>query len=446
VTLDWLLEGMARYRDDLAVAAPAGTWTYGDLLERAAWWQQALAERGCSGGSVVSVEGDYGADSIGLFLAVANARSVVVPLSSDVAQYHERFVETAEVEWRVSTSSGPEPARVTRTGRTASHGLYQELRRREHPGLVLFSSGSTGAHKAAVHDVSLLLEKFRTPRHRRRTLVFLLLDHIGGVNTLLYTLANGGAVVVPPDRTPAGVCAAIARHQVELLPTSPTFLNLLLLSGEHARHDLRSLSLITYGTEPMPQSTLDRLVQAFPGTEFLQTYGLTEIGILRSKSRDKGSLWVQVGGEDFETKVVDGRLWVRAKSAMLGYLNAPSPIDAEGFLDTGDLVEVDGPWIRFLGRKSDIINVGGLKVYPAEVENLLLQMDNVEDVSVRGEPNPITGQIVAATVRLRAPETPAAFKVRMRQFCADRLANWKVPARVRFTDDPVHSARFKRVR
>jgi len=131
---------------------------------------------------------------------------------------------------------------------------------------------------------------------------------------------------------------------------------------------------------------------------------------------------------------------------MLGYLNALSPIDAEGFLDTGDLVEVDGPWIRFLGRKSDIINVGGLKVYPAEVENLLLQMDNVEDVSVRGEPNPITGQIVAATVRLRAPETPAAFKVRMRQFCADRLANWKVPARVRFTDDPVHSARFKRVR
>jgi acyl-CoA synthetase (AMP-forming)/AMP-acid ligase II len=444
--LDWLLEGMARYRDDLAVASPAGAWTYGDLIERAAWWQRELAEHGCPGGSVVSVEGDYGADSIGLFLAIANAGSIVVPLSSDVAQYHERFAETAEIEFRVACSSGTEPARVTKTGRTASHALYGELRQREHPGLVLFSSGSTGAHKAAVHDLSLLLEKFKAARHRRRTLVFLLLDHIGGVNTLLYTVANGGAVVVPPDRTPAGVCGAIAKYQVELLPTSPTFLNLLLLSGEYARHDLSSLKLITYGTEPMPQSTLDRLVEAFPGTEFLQTYGLTEIGILRSKSRDKGSLWVQVGGEDFQTKIVDGRLWVKAKSAMLGYLNAPSPIDAEGYLDTGDLVEVDGPWIRFLGRKSDIINVGGLKVYPAEVENLLLQMENVEDVSVKGEPNPITGQIVVATVRLKAPETPEAFKVRMRQFCTDKLANWKVPARVRFTDQAIHSARFKRVR
>jgi acyl-CoA synthetase (AMP-forming)/AMP-acid ligase II len=444
--LEWLFERMARHRDDLAVAASAGAWTYGGLLERVAWWQRELAEKGCPGGSVVSVEGDYSAESIGVFLAIASAGGVVVPLSSDVVQYHERFADTAEVEWRVATPGGTGPAGVTKTGRTAGHALYQELRRREDPGLVLFSSGSTGAHKAAVHDFGRLLEKFRTPRQRRRTLVFLLLDHIGGVNTLLYTLANGGAVVVPPDRTPAGVCRAIAEHRVELLPTSPTFLNLLLLSGEHTRHDLDSLKLITYGTEPMPQATLERLVEAFPGTDFLQTYGLTEIGILRSKSRDKGSLWVQVGGEDFETKVVDGRLWVRAASAMLGYLNAPSPIDAEGFLDTGDLVERDGPWIRFLGRKSDVINVGGLKVYPVEVESLLLQLDNVEDVSVRGEPNPITGQIVVATVRLRTPETPESFKVRMRQFCADRLAGWKVPARVRFTDQPVHSPRFKRVR
>jgi len=178
VTLDWLLEGMRLYHDDLAVAAPAGTWTYGDLLERAAWWQQALAERGCSGGSVVSVEGDYGADSIGLFLAVANAGSVVVPLSSDVAQYHERFVETAEVECGC-------PRRAARAGPRGQDGPHREpwavpgIAETGAPGLVLFSSGSTGAHKAAVHDVSLLLEKFKTPRHRRRTLVFLLLDHIG---------------------------------------------------------------------------------------------------------------------------------------------------------------------------------------------------------------------------------------------------------------------------
>lgn len=78
--------------------------------------------------------------------------------------------------------------------------------------------------------------------------MFLQLDHIGGVNTLLYTLANGGAVIVPAQRAPGIVAACIEQHRVELLPTSPTFLNLLLLSGEHERHDLSSLALITYGT------------------------------------------------------------------------------------------------------------------------------------------------------------------------------------------------------
>ena len=132
------------------------------------------------------------------------------------------------------------------------------------PGLVLFSSGSTGKHKAAVHDLRALLKKFTVPRHCYRTLVFLQLDHIGGVNTLFYTLSNGGAVVVSEGRTPRQVCEAIATHRVELLPTSPTFLNLLLLSEEHQRHDLSSLKLITYGTEPMPEITLRKVHAAFP--------------------------------------------------------------------------------------------------------------------------------------------------------------------------------------
>jgi acyl-CoA synthetase (AMP-forming)/AMP-acid ligase II len=131
---------------------------------------------------------------------------------------------------------------------------------------------------------------------------------------------------------------------------------------------------------------------------------------------------------------------------MLGYLNAPSPFDADGFFDTGDLVETDGEWVRFLGRDSDVINVGGQKVHPAEVESVLLQMEHVGDVVVRGEPHPLTGQIVTATVRLAQPEAPLDFKVRMRRFCLERLAPYKVPAKVRFTTEAIHSARFKRIR
>ena len=441
--IEFLIEKMEAHRDESALAMPSGSFSYGDLLIRVRDWQKRLAV--LPPGRVVSLEGDYGPESIAVFLAATWTRHIIVPLSPDSRAHHNTCLEVAAVEYRIR----PEEASggtIETTGSTASHPLYDSLRRDGVPGLVLFSSGSTGTPKAALHDLARLLAKYRVPRQRFRTLVFLLLDHIGGVNTLFYTLSNGGAVVLSTDRSPAAVCEAIETHRVELLPTSPTFLNLLLLSGEVSRRDLSSLRLVTYGTEPMPASTLERACQALPNARFLQTYGLTELGILRSQSRDSNSLWVRIGGEDFEWKVVEGRLWIRAKSAMLGYLNAPSPFDAEGYFDTSDLVEVDGEWIRFLGRNSDVINVGGNKVHPAEVESTLLQMEGVADVVVLGQPHPLTGQIVLATVQLTTAETAEQFKLRMRQFCADRLASYKVPARVQITTKPVYSARFKRVR
>jgi len=443
--IDFLVDKMEACGDDLALATPEETFTYGALLARVHDWRSRLSA--LPAGRVISIEGDYGPESIAVFLAAIWSGHVAVTLSPDSRAHHASCLDVAAAEYRVRLDgdSVANPS-LEATGRTADHELYRALRRDRHSGLVLFSSGSTGQPKAALHDLERLLAKYQVPRQRMRTLVFLLLDHIGGVNTLFYTLANGGAIVLPRDRSPAAVCEAISTHRVELLPTSPTFLNLLLLSGEGGRRDMSSLKLITYGTEPMPPTTLEQACRAFPNARFLQTYGLTELGIMRSQSRDSSSLWVRLGGEDFEWKAVDGRLWIRAKSAMLGYLNAPSPFDAEGFFDTGDLIDVDGEWIRFLGRKSDIINVGGQKVHPSEVESVLLQLDNVADVVVRGEAHALTGQIVVATVRLAAPESPAEFKIRMRRFLGERLATYKIPARVQFTDDAVHSARFKRDR
>jgi len=103
---------------------------------------------------------------------------------------------------------------------------------------------------------------------------------------------------------------------------------------------------------------------------------------------------MKIGGEGFQTRIVDGLLEIKAESAMLGYLNHESPFTEDGWFKTGDAVEVDGEYIRILGRKSEIINVGGEKVYPAEVESVILQMDGVEDAIVTGAENPIIGKIV----------------------------------------------------
>jgi long-chain acyl-CoA synthetase len=442
LNLDWLLDRMAERGVADAVIDGDAAHSYAELLAAVSTWTSAFAEQRLAG-RVVSIEAEYGVDAIAAILGAAASGCILVPISMAADAHREMFLELGEVEFRVRP--GDRSCTAVPTGRHARHAHYEALRRAATPGLVLFSSGTSGSPKAAVHDLGMLLQKFRVPRHAFRTLVFLQLDHIGGLNTLFYTLANGGTVVVAEGRSPQEVCRAIAQHRVQLLPTSPTFLNMLLLSEEPSRHDLSSLELITYGTEPMPALTLQRTQAAFPSVRLLQTYGLSELGILRSQSREPGSLWIRVGGEGFETKIVDGRLFVKAQSAMLGYLNAPSPFDADGYFDTGDLVERDGEWLRILGRASEVINVGGSKVLPVEVENVLLEMENVADVEVHGEPSPIMGQIVVATVRLASPEDAAAFKTRMRRFCQGRLPDYKMPARVRFTD-ALHSARFKKQR
>jgi acyl-CoA synthetase (AMP-forming)/AMP-acid ligase II len=436
---------MAERRDDPAIVWNDRTYSYGDLLAQIAGWRDELARRGVGAGSVVLIDGGFSPGACGLLLALIEAGAVAVPLTPQVRVHRARFEEIAEVQLAVDFGDD-DSWTIARHSRQVTNELTQKLIARGHPGLVIFSSGSTGNHKAVLHDFAALLEKFRKPRQRKCTLTFLLFDHIGGIDTLMNTLSSGGTVATVAAREPELVCRAIERHKVHTLPTSPTFLNLLLLSEAYKGHDLSSLQVIAYGTEPMPESTLQRLREVFPQVSLVQTYGMSELGVLRSRSKDSGSLWITFSGDGFETKIVDGILWVRTPTAMLGYLNAPDLFDAEGWLNTQDAVEVDGEYLRILGRASDLINVGGQKVYPAEVEDVLMQMENVADVAVFGERNALTGQIVAARFNLRETEDLGEFKRRLRAFCKGRLAPYKIPLRVEITDREQFGARFKKMR
>jgi acyl-coenzyme A synthetase/AMP-(fatty) acid ligase len=249
------------------------------------------------------------------------------------------------------------------------------------------------------------------------------------------------------DRSPDSILSTIEKYKVELLPTSPSFINLILLSEAYKRYDISSLKVITYGTEPMPESTLKRFHNLFPHIKLLQTYGLSEVGILRSKSKSSGSLWVKVGGEGFETRVVNGVLHIKADSAMLGYLNAPNPFTSDGWLNTGDCVEVEGEYIKFLGRDSEIINVGGQKVYPAEVESVIQELDNVGEVIVYEEKNPITGNIVCAQLRLtKEVDDKKKFILQVKKYCQEKLQSYKVPVKIFIDNQNQYSERFKKVR
>ena len=420
-------------------------FSYAWLIENIDRWKSILDKHQVTGGTISALRGDFSPGVVSALLALVDRGAIIVPLSPAAAVQEAEFMEIAEAG--LVCSFTPDGSGILkRCERRPQNSLSLQLIRRGHPGLILFTSGSTGKSKAALHDFLPLLEKFKTPRRGMITLPFLMIDHIGGINTLLYVISNGGTVVVTSKRDPHSVCAAIARHKVELLPASPTFLNLLILSEAYHHYDLSSLQLITYGTEMMPQYTLERIASILPHVRLQQTYGLSELGILRSKSANSNSLWVKVGGEGYQTKVKDGTLWIRAESAMLGYLNDRSPFDEEGWFNTGDMVEVQGEYFRFLGRCSEIINVGGQKVYPAEVENVLMELPNVRDVTVTGEPNPVTGNIVVARFNLMEFEELPAFRRRVRGFCRGRLEAFKVPVRIEVLEMDQFSSRFKKMR
>jgi long-chain acyl-CoA synthetase len=131
---------------------------------------------------------------------------------------------------------------------------------------------------------------------------------------------------------------------------------------------------------------------------------------------------------------------------MIGYLNAAALFDADGWLNTQDAVEVDGEYLRILGRATDLINVGGQKVYPAEVENYLLQLDGVQDVAVFAKPHPMMGHVVGARFTLTAPEPLVEFKRRMNAFCRGKLAKYQIPLMVELTCAEQFGVRFKKLR
>ena len=441
----WLIKRMEQWPNDPAIVWNDQLFTYRNVLERIEYWTHELNTQGMGSGNVVGIEGDYSFNTCTLLLTLIQRKSIIVPLTKAVGNRREEFLKTAEVQLVYTFDDRDKWKRLKRNV-NATNSLTQKLIDMGEPGLVVFSSGSEGESKAVLHSFAKIMEKFKRTRHRMCTINFLLFDHLGGINTLFYTLSNGGTVVTTRDRKPDEVCRLIEKYKVELLPTSPTFLNLLLISEAYRNYDLSSLKLISYGTEVMPESLLKRIHQTFPNARLLQTYGLTELGVLRSRSKDSGSLWFKAGGEGFETKVVNGVLWIRANSAMMGYLNAPNPFDKSGWMKTEDIVKVEGDYIRILGRRSEMINVGGQKVFPAEVESILMEMENVLDACVRGKKNPITGNIVVARLSLEKPEELLRLKKRVWKFCKERLDPYKLPVKIEIAKEAQYTDRFKKVR
>ena len=440
----FFLENFKLYNSNIALIWNDESFSYSYLLERIDYWKEKFQY--LKAGNIVGLESDFSPETISILFSLIYKNVIIVPLDISQSTKNIEKIKIAQLDYLIKVNDEKKINIVDFNESEGKNEIYDSILKSGEPGLVLFTSGSSGKPKGALHDFSKLLLKFQTKRAALLTINFLLFDHWGGLNTLFHILSNGGTLLFLKNRNPDYVCELIEKYKVELLPTSPTFLNMMLLSRSYQRHSLKSLKVISYGAEPMPESVLLQLNTIFPEIKLQQTYGLIELGVLRSKSKENGSLWVQIGGNGYQTRVFDGLLEIKSDSAMIGYLNSPSPFTEDGWFITGDAVEVDGDYFKILGRKSELINVGGEKVYPQEVENIILSIENVLDVKAYGEKHPFTGNIVCVDVFLKDNTDINNSILEIKKICRSKLQSFKVPVKVFVKTQPFYSTRFKKIR
>ena len=323
------------------------------------------------------------------------------------------------------------------------------------PGIILYTSGSTGQPKGAVLSHAALAvanESWAGPvmalTPDDRVLAALPLAHSFGLNGALLAPLLAGVTVALQDRfTPEETLKTIDQHRVTVFPGVATMFARILESPALTGADLSSLRLAVSGAAPCPWPLASEWRRR-TGVRIVRGYGMTElfrpISYLAGEATDlPDAIGRAVPG--VELRLVADELWIRSPAAMDGYLRAPEETTAVldgGWFKTGDLATIspDG-FVSIVGRKRELILRGGFSVVPGEVEAALLVHPAVAEAAVVGVAHAELGEEVAAFVTLRS--RAAADPDELIAFCRARLAGYKYPRRITIVDELPKSATGK---
>jgi acyl-coenzyme A synthetase/AMP-(fatty) acid ligase len=440
----WLVQELLQFQQNTAITYQEQNFSYRDLYEKIRAIQNEVI-LDIEEGDVVAIVGDYSFNIIALLLALYENNNIIVPIASKVkSEIEDRLNESLSI-FKINGDT----LEVVKIQNKNKNLMIDTFKKSHHSGLVLFSSGSTGVPKAMIQDLDNLIDTYKGKRKKSMSmLVFLMFDHIGGLNTVFNALSIGATQILLDSREPEYICSLIPKYNIRILPSSPTFLNLMLISGAHRKFNLKSLRMVTYGTESMPKSLLNKLKSVFPKVKFLQTFGTSETGIASTSSQSSSSLYMKIDDPNLKYKIVNSELWLKSKTQILGYLNASMEnFTDDGWFKTGDIVETIGDdYIKIVGRGNDVINVGGEKVMPAEVESVVMEISTILDCTCYGQENSITGQSVAIDVVLDQEISVIEVKKIIRKHCLNKLDRYKIPAKVRIVNNVNFSNRFKKIR
>lgn len=385
-----------------AVIGPDGSISYQDLLHQARAVATGLTEAGVTRFAVAEADAAW---VIRLLAGAAHA-------GAEPCQYQP---DTSAQELAEQMLALGHEVVVTR--RTDLGGLSRVLDPRDlrvegttppvaaQSPLLIRTTGTTGQPKAARHDWNVLARTAAstTPRPDQRWLLAYGPHQFAGIQVLQHVLASHATLVAPFPRQPRDGLRALLEHGVTCVSATPTYWRFLLAEARSAAVDLPSLEQITLGGEPTPDDLLAELRRIFPEARISHVYASTEHGSIASVTDGRAGFPVDsLAGPDHpdgHLRILDGELWVRARAAMLGYADQGGAENAaDGWRPTGDLVEINGDRVLFRGRAADIINVGGVKVSPLQVEERIAALDSVALARVFGRANRLTGAIVAVDV------------------------------------------------
>jgi len=302
---------------------------------------------------------------------------------------------------------------------------------------VLFTSGTTGAPKMVAHNLSRLTGAIsqRTDAEKIVWGTFYDIRRYGGLQILLRALIGGASLVLSdPGEAVADFLGRLSEAGVTHLTGTPSHWRRTLMSPAIARITPRYIRL---SGEIADQAVLDSLKARFPNAAIGHAYAATEAGVgFEVTDGLEGFPANFIGGDGpVEMRVTDGSLQIRSPRTASDYVGGGESLKQDGWVDTGDLVEKRGERFYFAGRRGGIINVGGLKINPEEVEAVINRHPGVALSRVSGRRNPITGAIVVAEVVLAdAANDNASFREELLALCREKLPAFKVPAMLRFVE------------
>ncbi|HEX2198604.1 MAG TPA: class I adenylate-forming enzyme family protein [Burkholderiales bacterium] len=445
----WLARHAAERPNAPAVACNGSTITYKALLDQVLRVAGGLQQRGVAPGDVVAVQlpNGPGPEFVVSYLAIAHLGAVTCTLHM---AYRGAEIAALMAHSNARLAICTPQAKDMFEGRgvdfldieTGTKFQPQYIPKSADPFLLLYTSGTTAAPKGVLHAYRTMLGNARlgAPEHglgeADRILCAAPLSHLYGLYSLHCAWAVGACTILLPQFSPPALAEIVQKQKPTALWTAPAHVAACRAAGLFERHDWSSLKLAIVSGSMAPPSLIRELAEKLPGCAVTQLWGMTELQAgLYTRPGDPPEMSATTAGRPSpgtEARVSEeGELQVRGPLLFSGYLNsAENPFTPDGWFRSGDLAERRGEYFAITGRSKDIINRGGVKFNPADVEMLLDGHPKILQSAIVPMPDPVLGEKACAFVVLRDKATSLELDEIVQFLLSKHIAKNKLPEKL----------------